>query len=102
MPREEIHKDDIGTIFEVTIKDGDDVVDVSGATTKQIILMPPKGTKKTKAAGFLNSGTDGIITYTTVDGDLNEFGTWGLQAFVVLSGGTWSSTIEDIEVYDNL
>ena len=33
---EEIHIDNIGTIFEVTLKDCDEIVDISIATIKQI------------------------------------------------------------------
>ena len=30
----EIHKDDVGTRFQLTVKDGADVVNVSGATLR--------------------------------------------------------------------
>ena len=32
MPANEIHQNDVGTIFKVTVKDGDDAVDISSAT----------------------------------------------------------------------
>ena len=70
MPANEIHKNDIGTVFKVTIKDSAAVVNVSTATTKQIILKKPSGTKLTKDASFFTDGSDGIITYTTVRGNV--------------------------------
>ena len=39
----EIHLNDIGTRFKVTIYDGDDIVDLSTYTTKEIILSKPSG-----------------------------------------------------------
>ena len=33
MPANEIHQNDIGTIFKVTVKDGDSAVDISSATS---------------------------------------------------------------------
>jgi len=102
MAANEIHIGDIGTVLRVTIKDGDDVVDISGATSKIIILEDPDGTKYEKAATFTTNGTDGEIQYTTVDGDLNKRGNWFIQAKLVLPNGTWYSDIEVFQVYENL
>ena len=107
MSKKEIHLGDIGTVIEVEVKtinsSGEEVIlNVSSATTKQILFTPPKGVKKTKTAEFLTDGTDGILTYTTVADDLDEVGTWDAQPHVVLSSGTWSGSIERFEVYPNL
>lgn len=100
----EIHLNDIGTILEVTIRDCDDILDISGAITKQIILRKAikPYTVVTKSAAFKTDGTDGILTYTTIDGDLDEIGNWKLQAVVELPTGKWSSDITGFKVYDNL
>jgi hypothetical protein len=102
MAANEIHENDIGTLFQITLKDGDVVVDVSTASQKVIIFTDPEGVKVEKAAQFLSDGTDGIITYTTEDGDLSPVGSWKLQARVTLSTGTWSSDIDKFKVYPNL
>lgn len=102
MAANEIHLNDIGTVFEITIQDGTSAIDVSGATTKQIIFQPPTGAKKTKTALNKTDGTDGIIKYTTVADDLDATGLWKYQAYVVLSGGTWSSSVLEFRVYPNL
>ena len=98
----EIHVGDIGTAFEITLKDCDVVVDVSTATVKQIIFKKPDKTVITKTADFKTDGTDGIIHYLTILDDLDLKGTWYVQAKVTLPTGTWSSDTSKFKVYANL
>ena len=99
----EIHLNDIGTLFKLTIKDcSGAIVDISTATSNIIKFKNPSGDTIAKTGSFFTDGTDAISTYTTVDGDLNEIGTWKVQAKVTLPTGTWNSTIETFKVYDNL
>ena len=98
----EVHKSDIGTAFRVTVQDGETAVDVSGATTKQIVFQKPSGTSVTQTAAFVTDGTNGQIQYVTVAGDLNEAGKWIMQGYVVAPGFTNNSDIHQSEVYDNL
>ena len=78
-----IHKNDVGTVIEVIIKDEDNVaIDVSAATVKTIRLRNPAGTVMEKTAVFVTDGTDGKIKYTTVDGDLDATGDWRTQAYI--------------------
>lgn len=102
MAANEIHVGDIGTVLRRTVQDNGDVVDISGATTKQILLKGPSGALKTKTASFTTDGTDGQLQWTTILNDLDEAGQWGLQVKVVLPSGTWSSDIEWFTVYGNL
>jgi hypothetical protein len=103
MAANEIHKGDIGTVFKVTIKDGTAAVDISTATTKQIIFKKPGSTKLTKTASFFTDGTDGIITYTSISGDLGEEGMWKMQGYIVLTGGnTFYTDIHTFKIYRNL
>ena len=103
MAANEIRVGDIGTQFKVTIKDGTSVVDISSATsTKQIILKKPDGTKLTNAATFSSDGTDGIMYYKTVDGDLDVPGVWILQGKVVITAGTFSTDVYSFKVHRNL
>lgn len=103
MAAEEVHYRDINSVFTVTIKDDDVAVDISTATTKQLIFTKPSGSQLTKNASFYTDGTDGIIKYATVDGDLNEVGVWKLQAYIILSGGgTWHTDIAEFRVHRNL
>ncbi len=102
MAANEIHKDDIGTLFKCTIKDGNTIVDVSSVTTKQLIFKKPSGALLTKAASFFTDGTDGIITYASASGDLNEVGTWRLQGFVDFGSTEFKSDIQRFKVHKNL
>ena len=48
MAANEIHLNDIGTQFLLTVKDGSSAVDISSATTKQIIIKNVSYFKKPK------------------------------------------------------
>ncbi len=98
----EIHLNDIGTTFEVTIKDDGQVVDISAVTLKQILFKRPNGFLLTKTANFVTDGTDGRMDYISVDGDLGQIGNWSIQAKITLGGGTWNSEIKPFEVFKNL
>lgn len=79
----EIHVGTVGLILRATIKDQDgSAVSVADATTKQIRLEKPDGTDSAKPAAFHTDGTDGVIQYTTVAGDLDVAGAWKAQAYV--------------------
>lgn len=99
---DEIHIDDIGTQFIVTIKDDDVAVDLSTATTKQLIFRKPDGTKLTKNASFVTDGTDGKLKYVSVSGDLNEAGYWKLQAYIAIGSNAWKTNTTIFRVHPNL
>lgn len=98
----EIHIGDIGTAFQVTLYDCDTVVDVSSATTVEIIFLKPDGTKVTQTASFVTDGIDGVIQYLSQNGDLDQSGGWKLQAHIVLPTGEWWSDTDKFKVYENL
>jgi hypothetical protein len=100
---DEVHINDIGTIFRMTLLDEDDnPVDLATTTQKQLIFKKPSGATLTKTAVFYTDGTDGIIQYTVVDGDLDELGEWKWQAYIVNPVGSWRSNIAKFRVYKNL
>ncbi len=47
-------------------------------------------------------GTDGLIKYTTISGDLDIGGTWKIQARVVFPTGEWKSSVDEFIVYPNI
>lgn len=103
MATSEIHVGDVGTAIRATIKDEDDVVvDVSAATTKQLIFEKSDCTEVTKTATFYTDGTDGIIQYVTESGFLTVAGVWRVQAYIVLPGGEWKSDIYEFRVHKNI
>lgn len=94
----------IGVLFKVTIKECGETSgkDISTATTKQLIFKKPSGEILTKTASFFTDGTDGIITYTSVSGDLNEIGTWEFQGFVIMGTSQFYSTTDTFKVNRNI
>ncbi len=106
MAANEIHEGDIGTIFELTVKDDDVIIDVSTATTKEIHFKNPDGGTVVQSAGFKipgGDGTDGIITYVSEADDLTPTGLWNIQAFVVFADGSqFSSCVSEFRVHANI
>ena len=101
MAVDEIREGDVGTVLEVEVREDDVALDVSDATTKQILLRKPDGTTVAKTATFSSDGTDGRIRYVTVEGDLTA-GRWAIQGKVVTPSGTWATEIEAFKVHPNL
>jgi len=95
---------DTGTAYRATIKDQDGVVvDVSGATTKEIIFRSPAGVLLTKTATLFTDGTDGIIQYKTLAGEINEVGTWEWEPHVIITAGNeWTGDPREFVVKDKL
>ncbi len=93
---------DIGTSFRATIKEDDTAVDISTATTKQLIFEKPDGTIITRTASFVTDGTDGVIEYLSIAGDLDIGGDWRIQAYIIMSGWTGRTDIVEFKIYDNL
>jgi hypothetical protein len=102
----EVHYNDIGTVFLITVNDcvsGTSVaLDLSTASSLQVILKSPSGVSYTKTASFYTNGTDGKIVYVTINNDLNEVGTWSIQAKITIPTGTFRSDIGTFKVYENL
>ena len=102
MAANEIHVNDVGTQFLVTVTDGSSAVDISSATTKELIIKKPSGTKLTKATSFNTYGTDGKMKYNIASDDLDEAGSYKLQGKVVISDGTFYTDIHTFKVHRNL
>lgn len=98
----DIHKFDT-VVFERTVKDESAVVvNISTATTKEIIFVKPNKTKLTKAANFSSTGSDGKIRYTTTNTDLDISGVWSGQVHLILPTGEWRSDNFTFTVLENL
>ena len=93
MTLEYLRKGSIGAHLQVFIPEEDNPntsvpEDLSGLDVMNIEVRSPSGTIKTFAASFVTDGTDGLIEYVTVaDTDLDEVGTWKIQAFIGWTGG---------------
>jgi hypothetical protein len=74
---------DYGFEIRMTLVDEDGTaVDISSATTRQILIEDPSGTVTTKTASFVTDGTDGLISWTVTDGFLATAGRYALEANV--------------------
>ena len=98
----EIHYGDIGVNFNITVMNGTAVLNVSNANSINIILQKPDGSDLTKTATLVTNGTDGNIRYTTVSGDLDQVGTWQIQAKVDFGASVFSTDIQKFKVYRNI
>lgn len=102
MVENEIHVGDAGTTFRVTVMEDESVVDISGATLKELIFKGPAGSALIKAASFVTDGVDGGLGYTTLATDFSVAGRWQVQAHVTLVNGEWHSGIIGFMVEVNL
>ena len=91
MAWENIHVDDFGWVGNLTIKQDGVAVDVSSYTTLQFVFESPSGVDSTETAAFDSDGTDGVITYTVQDGDIDEVGIWKVSARVAKTGAELTS-----------
>lgn len=99
---ESIRVGDTGTEFRINITDEGVAVDLSAATTIQMIFKKPSGETLTVDANLYTDGTDGVIFYNTVDGDINESGMWRIQTYIVVGAAIYSSTVGTFRVECNL
>lgn len=102
----EIHVGDTGVALRFTVVDETDAaIDISTATTKDVLLKPPNnGALKTFAGAFVAGGTGGGLEYVTVTAaDLDVAGTWERQVHLVLPGvGDFRTSVVRMEVLANL
>lgn len=103
----EVHVNDIGTKFLVTIKDDGVAVDISAATNITFLLKRPDD-EVIQRAGIIGdgasdtTGVNGKVHYTTVAGDIDEAGHYKLQAKVLLNNGVYYTDIYSFQVHCNL
>ena len=76
---------DLGVDLVIAITEDGAVVDISTATTLELVLKRPGGTEVTKTASFYTDGTDGKIKYQTLAGDIDAVGLWEMKAKVTFS-----------------
>ena len=100
----EIHTDDVGTRFLVTIKDDGDTVDISNASIRQLNFRKPDDTVLNKTALIFNDGSEssGVMYYDSILGDLDQMGSYKLQGKISLPSGTYYTDIYTFTVNCNI
>lgn len=89
-------------MIKLVVMSGSAALDVSNATTKNIIIERPDDTLVSGSAAFYSDGTDGIIYYMTGGSDLNQDGEYNAQAYLVTPSFTGYTTPISFAVYENL
>lgn len=87
----EIHALDYGTEIRITVKENDVAIDISSSSITEFLIRKPDGTLLTVNADFYTDGTDGVLTYITVDGDTDIAGTYKFQARITMGGLFYTS-----------
>jgi phenolic acid decarboxylase len=101
----EIHQDDVGTRFLITVKDDGSLVNisgVSGGSVHQVSFKKPSDTVVNRNATLQDYGISGVMYYDTVAGDLDEAGLYKLQAKVVVPSGTYYTDVYSFKVHNNI
>ena len=98
----QIHQNDVGTKLLVTVTDDGSAVDISAASSLTIFLKQPDCDVLEKSATLNTDGEDGKMYYLTVLGDLDKAGTYKIQGKVVISTGTFYTSISTFKVHCNL
>lgn len=97
------HIGDVGTIFTSTIVDCKRAaIDISTATTLEMIFEKYDASQTTVTAVFVTDGTDGKIKHVTLPGFFDVEGVWRMQSHVITPAGEWHSDIDTFEVLGNL
>jgi len=102
---ESLQLGDIGTPIILTIyrKDGTIEDHLDSVDNMDIVLKRPSGVVTFHNASYVTDGTDGMIQYFTIADDIDELGTWHVQAYLEWIG-VWEgySTVKSFNVLTNL
>ncbi len=84
----------IGATLRGTITNGGTAMDVSAASTLELIFTHQQTeAAATFTAAFTNTGTDGLVQYTTTAAtDFPDAGVYAVIANVVVGGQTFTTT----------
>lgn len=101
----EIHKDDVGTRFLITVKDDGSLVNISGVgggSVHQVSFRKPSDVIVERNATLQDYGVSGVMFYDSVAGDLDEAGVYKLQAKVIIPSGTYYTDLYTFKVHSNI
>jgi hypothetical protein len=71
-----------------TVKQAGTAVNISSATTHNLILTKPDGTEVTKTGTFYTDGSDGKLYCYSLASDVDQAGIYEVRADLVFPGGT--------------
>lgn len=92
-----------GRPHEITVKKEDGTArDLSGATALQLTYKKPGGSTLVVTPVFKTDGTDGVIKYTFLTGEIDKAGSWPYQLLYTDALGALHSSIGSLEVGANI
>jgi hypothetical protein len=91
---ETIRKNDVGTIINLSVTEGDVAVDLTSATALQMLFQRPDMTEFARTATVAVVDAETVIRYILAAGDINMKGNWTLQGRFTL--GTWTGTTSPV------
>lgn len=72
--------------------------DIEGATTSKILVRKPDGTKVEWDANVYDETK---LKYTLAEDDLDQSGTYYMQALIATGSGEWRGETDSIYIYPN-
>lgn len=97
-----IHANDVGTKLSIKVVDEGEIVNLANATTLAIMIRKPNGLVLTFAGQLETDGTDGIMYYITIPGDIDEAGNYKIQGRVTLPNGIFYTSVGTFMVHCNI
>ena len=98
-----IQENGVGIILEFTVLNaGGSAKDISAATIKKLIFKKPNGVVVEKTAEFSNTGSDGKLRITSIDGDLQPYGIFQVHASLTIGTFAGKTAIAEFPVSRNL
>lgn len=93
-------QDDIGTSFRLTIRNQvtNAIINLSTMSSATFTFEKPDNSTIERTADLYTDGTDGILEYITIAGDLDQAGRWRVQPTYSMGGGTWTGSPETFVV----
>lgn len=94
----------VNAAIVVTLVEDGAAVNLSTATSKQLVFRKPRGVVEVKDASFVTDGTDGQLVYFTEEGFLDRPGKYQVQADVVYPGSGYDgpSQVGEFPVLENI
>jgi len=101
---QEIHVDDIGTRFVITVKDDEGNVDLTESSIRQLTFRKPSDEYLYRTAEVFGDGSEssGVMYYDVVSGDFDEPGLYKLQGKVSTPSGVYYTDTYSFKVHCNI
>jgi len=100
MIKNKIYINSIGVTISVTCRDYDyNLLDLTTATVHEFIVKKPDGEEVVWVATVSGTNKE-ILTYTTIDGDLDCAGSYIIQGLISVGTFTGYSEAFEFKVYD--